>query len=78
MFMTSLGSCLGQKDCKKMSKNIEYVLEMIVGDYLPFLEDGDISDEEFNTFCDGLEEIGEKLGINIRKYDTNGVFENLK
>ena len=62
------------------NKEVRFVLEQVIGDYLAVLheaiveEDKTITPEEYNMFVDGLYEIGKMFDINIHEYDKGMIY----
>jgi hypothetical protein len=56
-----------------MDEDIETVLDLVVGDYFSAFGDQFDDEEVKESFKRGLHKLGDKLGVDIKKYDVDGV-----
>jgi hypothetical protein len=53
-----------------MDKDIEYVMEMVLGDYLYIIHEN-AKEHDFESFKQGCKKICKKFKLNIKKLDTD-------
>jgi len=57
-----------------MDKNVELVLDYVIGDYIHMLFD-EISINEGKRFIDGIKTIGKVLNVDVKQFDVDGYID---
>ncbi len=66
-----------EKKGDQKNRSIRHMLDLVIGDYLSVLADavegGEMGKDNYNTFIDGLYEIGEVFDINVHDFDVDNL-----